>query len=168
MAGDLVQNLFHRRFHPPSEIPRGVAMVHHPRFGPYAPEPDLRPRPYDVPESSSRNAFPSTCNGSDASAAIEYTRLLLRNANPAWNRFEYSRTFTSPARLCSKSRRLVDPFWTQPSTLGFPAASITQAAGGSASKSLAWRASPCTSVTPSFRRRPRLVSDRDASDYQSH
>ncbi len=80
--------------------------------------------------------------GKDASAGIEYTLLLLNSRSPAFERRQYSSTFSVPTRLCSiNCRRLVLPS-TPASTLGLAAASITQSAGGSRSRSLDMRTSP--------------------------
>src|SRR5689334_7486652 len=63
-------------------------------------------------ETSRANASSFGCTGKDASAGMEYTRLLLRSTSPAVWRRQYSSVFTVLQRLCSRSCRLL----TRPST----------------------------------------------------
>ena len=71
---------------------------------------------------------------------------------------QYSSTLTVPTRLCSMSWRLLLCPSTPASTLGLAAASITQSAGGSASKSLARARRRAGRSMPSRCRRARFVS----------
>ena len=68
----------------------------------------------------------TTSIGALASAAIEYTRLVLSSTSPPAERLQCSNTLMVPNRLCSTSWRLLTCPVIPASTLGFAAASITQ------------------------------------------
>ncbi len=116
------------------------------------------PKPGPWASGAGAKARSRTTRGSRVRGVIPYTRLVLSKMKPARWALAYSRRFTVPPRLCSTScRELVRPS-TPASTLGFAAASITQSAAGSVSRSLAARRSPWKSFTPRRRRASRLAS----------